>query len=162
KADAAARCGEIVMRLVAADVRPRAILTRAAFDNAITAVAATAGSTNAVLHLLALAREAGGAVPPDDFEALAARPPALPGPEPGGTLHGRRPRAGRRRAPRRQAPGGGGPPARRGDRERARPARGAGGRRRDAGPAGGAHRRPGPEPERRLRHPARDAGPRRR
>ena len=53
------RAGEIVMQLVADDLRPSKILTRAAFDNAITAVAATAGSTNAVLHLLAIAREAG-------------------------------------------------------------------------------------------------------
>ena len=53
------RAGEIVMRLVTEDLRPSKILTRAAFDNAITAVAATAGSTNAVLHLLAIAREAG-------------------------------------------------------------------------------------------------------
>ena len=59
KGGAAARAGEIVMRLVAEDLRPSKILTRAAFDNAITAVAATAGSTNAVLHLLAIAREAG-------------------------------------------------------------------------------------------------------
>src|SRR5678815_5595806 len=59
KGGAAMRAGEIVMKLVAEDLRPSKVLTRAAFDNAITAVAATAGSTNAVLHLLAIAREAG-------------------------------------------------------------------------------------------------------
>jgi dihydroxy-acid dehydratase len=84
KAGAAARCGEIVMRLVAEDLRPRAILTRAAFDNAITAVAATGGSTNAVLHLLALAREAGVALSLDDFDAIAARTPVIADLKPGG------------------------------------------------------------------------------
>src|SRR6202046_1483712 len=59
KAAAAVRAGKIVMRLVTEDLRPSKILTRAAFENAITAVATTAGSTNAVLHLLALAKEAG-------------------------------------------------------------------------------------------------------
>src|SRR4029078_5705592 len=59
KGGAAERAGEIVIRLVAEALRPSKILTRVAFDNAITAVAATAGSTNAVLHLLAIAREAG-------------------------------------------------------------------------------------------------------
>ncbi len=55
---AAVRAGKIVMRLVTEDLRPSKILTRAAFENAITAVATTAGSTNAVLHLMALAKEA--------------------------------------------------------------------------------------------------------
>src|SRR4029453_5436105 len=59
KGGAAVRAGEIVMRLVAEDLRPSKILTRAAFDNAITAVAATAGSTNAGLHLRGI-RAAGG------------------------------------------------------------------------------------------------------
>src|SRR5574340_453879 len=52
------RCGEIVMECVRRDIRPRAIATRPAFLNAIAGVAATGGSTNAVLHLLAMAREA--------------------------------------------------------------------------------------------------------
>jgi dihydroxy-acid dehydratase len=84
KGGAALRAGEIVMRLVAEDLRPSKILTRAAFDNAITAVAATAGSTNAVLHLLAIAREAGIALTIDDFDAIAAKTPTLADMVPGG------------------------------------------------------------------------------
>ena len=84
KGGAAMRAGEIVMKLVAADLRPSKILTRAAFDNAITAVAATAGSTNAVLHLLAIAREAGVALTIDDFDAISAKTPTLTDVVPGG------------------------------------------------------------------------------
>ena len=84
KGGAAMRAGEIVMKLVADDLRPSKILTRAAFDNAITAVAATAGSTNAVLHLLAIAREAGIALTIDDFDAIAAKTPTLADIVPGG------------------------------------------------------------------------------
>src|SRR6478735_1700232 len=75
KGGAAARAGEIVMKLVTEDLRPSKILTRAAFENAIIAVAATAGSTNAVLHLLAIAREAGVALTIDDFDVLASKKP---------------------------------------------------------------------------------------
>jgi dihydroxy-acid dehydratase len=81
---AAVRCGELVMKLVAQDLRPRRILTRAAFENAITAVAATAGSTNAVLHLLALAHEAEVPLSLDDFDAIAARTPIIADLKPGG------------------------------------------------------------------------------
>ena len=81
---AAMRAGEIVMKLVADDLRPSKILTRAAFENAIIAVAATAGSTNAVLHLLAIAREAGVALTIDDFDVLAAKTPVLADLKPGG------------------------------------------------------------------------------
>ncbi len=81
---AAIRAGEIVMKLVADDLRPSKILTRAAFDNAIIAVAATAGSTNAVLHLLAIAREAGVALTIDDFDVLSAKTPVLADLKPGG------------------------------------------------------------------------------
>ena len=84
KGGVAMRAGEIVMKLVAADLRPSKILTRAAFDNAITAVAATAGSTNAVLHLLAIAREAGIALTIDDFDAISAKTPTLTDVVPGG------------------------------------------------------------------------------
>ncbi len=59
KDDVAFRCGEVVMNLLRKGIRPRRILTRDAFENAIASVAATGGSTNAVLHLLAIAREAG-------------------------------------------------------------------------------------------------------
>jgi dihydroxy-acid dehydratase len=84
KADAAVRAGEIVMKLVAADLRPSQILTRAAFENAITAVAATAGSTNAVLHLLAIAKDAGVPLSIDDFDIIAARTPIVADLKPGG------------------------------------------------------------------------------
>ena len=59
KDDVAHRAGDIVMRLVADDLRPRQIVTCEALENAIASVALTGGSTNAVLHLLAIAREAG-------------------------------------------------------------------------------------------------------
>jgi dihydroxy-acid dehydratase len=59
KEEIGVRCGEILLDVLRRDLKPRDILTRTAFDNAIASVAATGGSTNAVLHLLALAREAG-------------------------------------------------------------------------------------------------------
>ena len=66
KDEAAFRCGEIVMNLLKEGIRPSAILTRAAFENAIAGVAATGGSTNAVLHLLAIAREVASREPVAD------------------------------------------------------------------------------------------------
>jgi dihydroxy-acid dehydratase len=84
KHDVARECGALVMKLIAGDVRPRSLLTRAAFDNAIASVAATAGSTNAVLHLLAIAYEAGVPLAIDDFDAIAARTPVLADLKPGG------------------------------------------------------------------------------
>jgi dihydroxy-acid dehydratase len=78
------RTGEIVMDVLRRDQRPRSILTRAAFENAIAGVAATGGSTNAVLHLLALAREAGVALSIDDFDAISDRTPLLADLKPGG------------------------------------------------------------------------------
>jgi dihydroxy-acid dehydratase len=80
----ARRCGELVMQLIAADRRPSQLLTRTAFDNAIASVAATAGSTNAVLHLLAIAREAGVPLAIDDFDAISARTPVICDLKPGG------------------------------------------------------------------------------
>src|SRR5580698_7689220 len=71
------RAGQIVMDAVNANRRPRDIATRAAFENAIAAVAATGGSTNAVLHLLALAHEAGVKLSIDDFQTISARTPLL-------------------------------------------------------------------------------------
>jgi dihydroxy-acid dehydratase len=84
KQAAAVRAGKIVMRLVTEDLRPSKILTRAAFENAIAAVAATAGSTNAVLHLMAIAREAGIMLTLEDFDAIAARTPTIGDLVPGG------------------------------------------------------------------------------
>src|SRR5215213_7581615 len=83
--DAAARqAGELAMTLVRHDVRPSSIVTRAAIDNAIAAVAATGGSTNAVLHLLALAHEMNIPLEIDDFDTIAARTPIVADMMPGG------------------------------------------------------------------------------
>jgi dihydroxy-acid dehydratase len=82
--DAARRAGELVMRLVNEGTRPSAIMTRAAIDNAIASVAATGGSTNAVLHLLAIAHELGIPLDLDDFDQIAARTPILASLMPGG------------------------------------------------------------------------------
>src|ERR1700734_301241 len=70
-------CGKVVMNLLQKGIHPADILTRAAFENAIAGVAATGGSTNAVLHLLALAREAGVELQIDDFQTISARTPLL-------------------------------------------------------------------------------------
>jgi dihydroxy-acid dehydratase len=77
KRDEARRCGELAMNVLQRNLRPRDILTRAAFENAITAVAATGGSTNAVLHLLAMAREADVPLAIDDFDTIATRTPVI-------------------------------------------------------------------------------------
>ncbi len=83
--DAAARqCGELVMDLVTRDVRPSAILDRRALENGIASVAATGGSTNGVLHLLALAREAGIPLEIDDFSRIADATPIVADMKPGG------------------------------------------------------------------------------
>ncbi len=71
------RCGEWIMDAVRNDRKPRDFVTRASFDNAIAAVAATGGSTNAVLHLLAMAHEAGVPLSIDDFQAVSERTPLL-------------------------------------------------------------------------------------
>jgi dihydroxy-acid dehydratase len=84
KDDVARRCGEVIMNAVRKDIRPRDICTRAAFENAIAGVAATAGSTNAVLHLLAMAREAEVPLSIAEFEAVLARTPVFVDIKPGG------------------------------------------------------------------------------
>jgi dihydroxy-acid dehydratase len=83
--DAAARtCGELVMQLVRDDRKPSDVVTRASIDNAVAGVAATAGSTNAVLHLLAIAREFGIAFDIDEFHDIAERTPTIGDLRPGG------------------------------------------------------------------------------
>ena len=77
KGDSAARSAEVLVDAVRHDRRPRAILTRGAFENAIAVVMALGGSTNAVLHLLAIARAAGVPLTLDDFETVRARVPVL-------------------------------------------------------------------------------------
>ena len=78
------KAGALVMDLIRSDTRPHDILTRTAFDNAIASVAASGGSTNAVLHLLAMAREAGIELDIDDFDAVSKRTPILADLKPGG------------------------------------------------------------------------------
>ncbi len=82
--EVARECGRLAVRLVERGLRPREIITRAALENAITAVMASGGSTNAVLHLLALAREARAPLAIDDFDRISARTPLLADLKPGG------------------------------------------------------------------------------
>jgi dihydroxy-acid dehydratase len=77
-------CGKIVMDVLRAGLRPRDIMTREAFENAIASVAATGGSTNAVLHLLAMAREAEVRLEIDDFQTVSERTPLLADLKPSG------------------------------------------------------------------------------
>jgi dihydroxy-acid dehydratase len=84
KGKAAEEVGRLVMRLLADDVRPSAIITEQSLENAIACVATTGGSTNAVLHLLALSREAGVPLVLEDFDRIAARTPLLADLKPGG------------------------------------------------------------------------------
>jgi dihydroxy-acid dehydratase len=84
RTDLARRTGAAVVAALAAGLRPRQILTRAAFLNAATVVMATAGSTNAVLHLLAIAREAGVELTLDDFDAVSRRTPVIASMRPSG------------------------------------------------------------------------------
>ncbi len=77
-------CGKVVLNLLQKEIFPRDVLTRAAFENAIASVAATGGSTNAVLHLLAIAREAGVDLQIDDFQTVSERTPLLADLKPSG------------------------------------------------------------------------------
>lgn len=84
KDEVAFRCGELVMELLQKDLRPRQIITRQSLENAIAAVCATGGSTNAVLHLLAVANEAGVPLSIDDFDRISERTPLIGDLKPGG------------------------------------------------------------------------------
>src|SRR5947208_3414762 len=84
KDQVAQRCGQLVMDILRRGVAPRDILTRQAFENAIAGVAASGGSTNAVLHLLAMAREADVPLTIDDFDMISKRTPLLADLKPGG------------------------------------------------------------------------------
>ncbi len=83
----AAAAGRAVVELLAAGITPRMILTREAFENAIAVTNALGGSTNAVLHLLAIANEAGVRLDLDDFNRVAARVPHIADMRPGGKFH---------------------------------------------------------------------------
>ena len=84
KDDAARACGELAMTLVRHDIRPASIVTRSAIDNAIASIAATGGSTNGVLHLLAIAHEFGISLDIDEFGEIADRTPIVADMAPGG------------------------------------------------------------------------------
>jgi len=84
KLEAARATGDLAVRLVREDVRPRSIVTRAALENAVASVAATGGSTNGVLHLLAIAREFGVPLTIDELGEIADRTPHLADLVPGG------------------------------------------------------------------------------
>ena len=84
KAAAGKRSGELVLDLLRKNVTPSKIITKTAIENAITGVAASGGSTNAVLHLLAIANEAGLALNIDDFDRISSRTPILADLKPGG------------------------------------------------------------------------------
>jgi dihydroxy-acid dehydratase len=84
KKEAARRSGALVLDLIKSGTTARKIITRAALENAVASVAATAGSTNAVLHLLAIAREAEVDLTLEDFDRVSARTPVLADLKPGG------------------------------------------------------------------------------
>ncbi len=85
KGDVAVEAGRMVMELLRSDVRPRRIITKRALHNAIAGVMATGGSTNAVLHLLAVAREAGVPLSIDEFDRIGRKTPVLADLKPWGT-----------------------------------------------------------------------------
>ena len=84
KAEEARKAGRLAVQLLKDDVKPRDIMTREAFENAIAGVAATGGSTNAVLHLLAIAREAGVELSIDDFDSISSSTPIVASLKPAG------------------------------------------------------------------------------
>jgi len=85
--DDARRAGEAVVNLARLGIYPRDIMTKKAFENAIAVVNALGGSTNAVLHLLAIANEAGVALDLEDFNRIAAKVPHIADTKPGGKYH---------------------------------------------------------------------------
>jgi dihydroxy-acid dehydratase len=84
KARVAERIGELVMRLLVDDIRPSRVITRESLENAVACVCATGGSTNAVLHLTAVARQAGIELTIDDFERISRATPLFADLKPGG------------------------------------------------------------------------------
>ncbi len=86
KPEVAFQSGHLVMDLLKRDVRPKQIVTREAIENAIASVCMTGGSTNAVLHLLAIAHEAGISLSIEDFDRISNRTPLLGDLKPGGNF----------------------------------------------------------------------------
>src|SRR5207249_11644703 len=85
KLEVARRCGELVRDVRRRGQRPREVITKAALENAIAAVAMSGGSTNGVLHLLAVAKEAGVPLSIDEFDRISERTPLLCDLQPGGS-----------------------------------------------------------------------------
>jgi len=86
KAEVARECGRLSVSLVERNVTPRSIITKPALENAIVSMAATGGSTNAVLHLMAIANEAEVDLELDDFDRIASKTPILASLKPGGAF----------------------------------------------------------------------------
>jgi dihydroxy-acid dehydratase len=84
KADVAVECGKLVMDVLARGQRPSDVITRESLENAIAAIACSGGSTNGVLHLLAVAREMGIELDIDDFDRISSRTPLVCDLKPGG------------------------------------------------------------------------------
>ena len=84
KAEVGRQAGRLVMELLKTNLTPKSIITRESLENAITAVLTSGGSTNAVLHLLAIARESGLPLTMDDFDAMSRRVPTLADLKPSG------------------------------------------------------------------------------
>jgi len=84
KLQIAVDCGKTVMDLLSKDIRPSQIITHASLENAIASVATTGGSTNAVLHLLGIARDAGVPLKLDEFDKISAKTPVFADLKPGG------------------------------------------------------------------------------
>ena len=141
KAEVAYEAGELVIDVLKRGLRPSDIITREALENAIAGVAASGGSTNAVLHLLAVAREAGVELDIDDFDRISRAHAAAVRPQARRPLRRHRPLRGRRRPARRQRLQRGRPaPRGRDHRHRADDRRARRGGRRDRGPEGRARR----------------------
>ena len=85
--DDARRAGEAVVNMIRLGITPRMIMTKQAFENAIAVTSALGGSTNAVLHLLAIANEAGVELELEDFNRIAAKVPHIADMKPGGKFH---------------------------------------------------------------------------
>ncbi|MGI8607703.1 MAG: dihydroxy-acid dehydratase [Candidatus Dormibacteria bacterium] len=86
KAQVARDCGRLAVRVVNEDLRPRSLINKRSLENAITSVAATGGSTNAVLHMLAIAAEAEQRLNIDDFDRISHRTPIIASLKPGGAF----------------------------------------------------------------------------